>query len=403
MKGCEHVTDCNKAREMISDYIDGILNEEDSTSFEEHISCCEKCHEEYDMIKAVSSELAESTAKLPDGFSRRMHTALVNAQFEASGDKPAKKVFTANFRYARFATVAAAVMVFAVVGKYGVYDVYKNVVNETNNITGEYNEHSETDAAPEIISPEAVPETASVEPKKEINTPDISKKTTAVKKDVPVKAQAQTKELTPENTNEQQNTVYTPVQAETGPQTASTGADDVTSSQDKVFTKSRIADSQQTDTDGMAAEKLSQDSTGELQENSLDDADAQITSSGSGGAAVASAEPEEEAYEEILTDADKTAETTQTTQTAVSKDEELSSSPTVVEINKSGDGSMLVFKKYLYTFLDSSEISENGDVITVTVSADEFTRVIEKISANEYVKSMTMGTNVNGEAVITIK
>ncbi len=130
MKGCEKMINCDKARELANAYIDGELDEESSCAYEEHISCCESCHEEYDMLKRISADLSLTAVPVPDGFARRLHTALVNEQFQK--ENKSKKVFA--FPYYKTASVMAAALVIAVVGKYGIYDTYKNVTNETNQV-----------------------------------------------------------------------------------------------------------------------------------------------------------------------------------------------------------------------------------------------------------------------------
>ena len=62
-----------------------------------------------------------------------------------------------------------------------------------------------------------------------------------------------------------------------------------------------------------------------------------------------------------------------------------------------------MFKKYLNTFLDSSNISETADGITITIPAERYENVMAHINANEYVKSVTGGTPFEGVAVINIK
>lgn len=121
---------CDKAQELANVYIDGELDEESSCAYEEHISCCEACHEEYDMLKRISADLSLTTAPVPDGFARRLHTALVNEQFKK--ENKTKKVFA--FPYHKAASVMAAALVIAVVGKYGIYDTYKNVAEDTNRV-----------------------------------------------------------------------------------------------------------------------------------------------------------------------------------------------------------------------------------------------------------------------------
>ena len=116
--------DCNQARELMNGYIDGVLTEAESLAFEEHISCCENCHEEYDVLHRIATSLAKTSAPLPEGFADRVHCALLEEKL--ASEKKRKSVF----KYYRMASGLAAALVIAVVGKYGVYDVYKKIANE---------------------------------------------------------------------------------------------------------------------------------------------------------------------------------------------------------------------------------------------------------------------------------
>lgn len=64
---------------------------------------------------------------------------------------------------------------------------------------------------------------------------------------------------------------------------------------------------------------------------------------------------------------------------------------------------MIMFKKFLLTILDGSQITDNGSEITVNITADEYESVMQHLRANEYVKSVTEGTPFDGKAVINIK
>jgi len=386
--------DCKHACKIINDYIDGTLTDENSAAFEEHISCCEKCHAEYDMIKTLSADLKKSTSPLPDGFARRMHIALVNEQFEKQEKRSKSKV---PFSYTRFATAAVAAIIVVVGGKYGVYDVYKNVTNESNIIATEYasetgiaekgNEQEIVVETEKTVSPEISVKNTDAEKTSQKNTNTGNEKTseksieetfdgaalyTNETKDVPL--QSEEIALLAEGGENELNGVAPASFARTAEPVNGEVADEVDKAEETVQI-SALSDEENNSDSSVANEKISED---------MVNLPADTSSSDTGS------EGEESEAEK------------QSSGSAMAKDSE-TSSPAVVIIDKSGDGSMLVFKKYLYTFLNTDEITENGDEITITVSSDEYGAVIEKISQNEYVKSITMGTFTDGVAVIVVK
>ena len=77
--------------------------------------------------------------------------------------------------------------------------------------------------------------------------------------------------------------------------------------------------------------------------------------------------------------------------------------PAEVSIHNS-DGSKMMFKKYLLTFIDGNNITDNGEDITITVDEEEYGNVMEHLRTNEYVKSVTEGTpSDDGKLTINIK
>lgn len=338
---------CDKARELANAYIDGALDEECSCAYEEHISCCEACHEEYDMLKRISSDLSLTTVPVPDGFARRMHTALVNEQFKKQNKD--KKIFA--FPYYKAASVMAAALVIAVVGKYGIYDTYKNVTEDTARVALEMSGK----VAEELID---VPEVEPIEEKEVEN-----------KKIEPVYT---TKMAVPETKEPEQ--ISPPVEEEVV--ISDTAEPDIA-----VYTE-EIAPLQEVDvpateeqpplTDSSAMFRMAEPtSTTEVTEESVEDVvptDDFAESSGGGSPKIVA---------ELI--------------------------PAEIIIHNNGDASMMMFKKFLLTILDSSVIADNGSEIVVTVTADEYESVMQHLRANEYVKSVTEGTPFDGKAVINIK
>ncbi len=346
--------DCNKAREFSNAYIDGELDEESACLYEEHISCCEVCHDEYDMLKRISAELPLTAASVPDGFARRVHTALVNEQFKK---EKSRKVFA--FPYYKSASVMAAALVIAVVGKYGIYDTYKNVTGETSRIatemTGKVSEalidvpEIEVSEEKEIknIKPEHIYTTKTVVEQEPV-VEEIQ--VTQTEEDAPIVDIAPVAEtVTPDVP------VYTPEVEQT-----------------EVAEKSVAEEVPTTDNAAMLrmAEPTSSAEVTEVNEEAQTET---VTDElASGGGSDAAFEPKE-----LI--------------------------PAQVIIYNNGDAAMMMFKKFLLTILNSSQITDNNGEITVNINADEYESVMQHIRANEYVKTVTEGTPFDGKAIINIK
>lgn len=77
---------CKQVRELLSDYIDNLIENEDVTAIEAHLAQCESCRKEYEELLHIVNLLSElPEKKLPDTFDERLHEALlaVNAEREA--------------------------------------------------------------------------------------------------------------------------------------------------------------------------------------------------------------------------------------------------------------------------------------------------------------------------------
>jgi len=70
---------CDKAAEMISLYMDNMLDEEKKAEFEEHINSCEDCRASYEDILVIMKACAEiEEEELPEGFRDELHQKLLN-------------------------------------------------------------------------------------------------------------------------------------------------------------------------------------------------------------------------------------------------------------------------------------------------------------------------------------
>lgn len=410
---------CSHAHNLINSYIDGLLNESDCNAFEEHISCCEKCHEQYDILKSMTVNLADTKVPLPRDFAKKMHIALVKHQVTKTEEK--KKVFT--FPYMKFATVATAAIMIAVVGKYGVYDIYKDITNETMKTT--------TESAPVSNSSEGV-YTDSASEKDENNI--VTEKSTEYENNVisaPVKANVQENKIPAEDGNNITTEsslprfvpeVETEVSATSVPSTentvAETQVEQAINEVPYMMTRMAPGDAQMDSAvveNGTDVAEFSSAGGGTPVQVTVEDviAEAENVTEAPAAKDAGSIESASESGADNETVEITTESATDMTDEAVTEEDSATKSfvatdstnptPTIVEIKKSGDGNMLVFKNYLYTFLDSSEIAESDGELTITIGADEYATVINKIAANEYVKSIIVGNTGNGKAVIIIR
>lgn len=339
---------CDAARELANAYIDGELDEESSCAYEEHISCCDACHEEYDMLKRISADVSLTAVPVPDGFARRLHTALVNEQFQKE-NKP-KKVFA--FPYYKTASVMAAALVIAVVGKYGIYDTYKNVTTETNQVALEMSEKID-DALIDVPKTEPIAENM-VENKKQ-------------------KPVYTTKTITPENTVPEP--ISKPIETDEVDVVNDAMQTQVAAYTEEITPSANIVEEQTPPTDMSPMVRMAEPTA--LAETTEETADAETVSENevSGGGASAANE--------------------------VSEATELI--PAEIVIYNNGDAAMMMFKKFLLTILNSNQITDNGNGITINITADEYESVMQHIRLNEYVKSVTEGTPFDGKAVINIR
>lgn len=321
--------DCKKAQSLANGYIDDALTDAECSAYEEHISCCENCHEEYYMLKRMVGDMNKMPVSLPQDFSRKLHTALVSEQLKEN-----KKERKFTFPYYRTASVVMAAFVIAIIGKFGIYDVYHKVSLDNQ------------DMVKEIVSTE-----------KEVKT-------------------GTDKELTQKEVEKTDSIVY--VQKAPAPDEAEVKVPEAVEAEAVQITEETVAPVNE------VPEVIQQEAAEEIvsDENNAKSRTIENHPESASAGGGASAENLNADMEVIPSAAEPV--------------------PAYVEIYGSGDGSMIMVKKYLLTFLDSGCITEQDGKITVTVKAEEYHSVISRLKGNEYVKSVTDGVASDGEVQIII-
>ena len=138
---------CNKIRDLLSLYIDQMLDEDQVKEVDEHLSTCDSCRKELDEMKEILGLLNQAEmVPVPEAFNFRLKKALKEEKQNMidSGilEKPSKK----NQRLRMITSIAA---VFAVgVISFGLYhDVLNLLPDKLNGV--EQAEIQETEAMPE--------------------------------------------------------------------------------------------------------------------------------------------------------------------------------------------------------------------------------------------------------------
>ncbi|KPU42257.1 anti-sigma-W factor RsiW [Oxobacter pfennigii] len=96
--------ECSKAMDLMSEYVDGILEDNDAQEFQEHLKTCENCRDEYNMLKSIVDDCHQLIdIDLPDDFHQKLHDRL-----EAEAGRSKKRIFKKHY------SVAAAAIILAV-------------------------------------------------------------------------------------------------------------------------------------------------------------------------------------------------------------------------------------------------------------------------------------------------
>jgi chaperonin cofactor prefoldin len=100
---------CKECRQKISLYLDNELTDEEKTRFENHISECEDCRNEFEKIKSLVKELNSiPMEELPEGYCKKLHMKLKDA-------RPEEKKTKRRFGIRKMSAIAAALIIVLVV------------------------------------------------------------------------------------------------------------------------------------------------------------------------------------------------------------------------------------------------------------------------------------------------
>lgn len=93
---------CEKYRELISLYIDKLLNKEEVEELEKHFSHCPECKKEYEELKSIRKLLSETEdVSLPSGFKKELHDKLLRVSQEDNDENMKEMSFKDNIKKVR--------------------------------------------------------------------------------------------------------------------------------------------------------------------------------------------------------------------------------------------------------------------------------------------------------------
>lgn len=104
--------DCRVAQELISSYIDDMLDREEARQLEAHIGSCSECRQRFEQMKDVVQMVGTlEEEELPDGFSDRLRSRLEAEQVS----KMVYKKHSGFSKWVKWVGIAAAVAVIVLV------------------------------------------------------------------------------------------------------------------------------------------------------------------------------------------------------------------------------------------------------------------------------------------------
>lgn len=98
--------DCKKAKNLMSAYVDGMLESAEKSAFEAHIHTCKDCERELDLLKSTLNLLADAKYSAPENFTYEVREKLKSAVPEK------RRTFA---RFGKFSACAAAFVILAAV------------------------------------------------------------------------------------------------------------------------------------------------------------------------------------------------------------------------------------------------------------------------------------------------
>lgn len=98
--------DCKKAKNLMSAYVDGMLESAEKSAFEAHIHTCKGCERELELLKSTLNLLADAKYSAPENFTYEVREKLKSAVPEK------RRTFA---RFGKFSACAAAFVILAAV------------------------------------------------------------------------------------------------------------------------------------------------------------------------------------------------------------------------------------------------------------------------------------------------
>ncbi|UKI36211.1 MAG: zf-HC2 domain-containing protein [Clostridiales bacterium] len=68
--------DCKKAKNLMSAYVDGMLESAEKSAFEAHIHTCKDCERELELLKSTLNLLADAKYSAPENFTYEVREKL---------------------------------------------------------------------------------------------------------------------------------------------------------------------------------------------------------------------------------------------------------------------------------------------------------------------------------------
>lgn len=98
--------DCKKAKNLMSAYVDGMLESAEKSAFEAHIHTCKDCERELELLKSTLNLLTDAKYSAPENFTYEVREKLKSAVPEK------RRTFA---RFGKFSACAAAFVILAAV------------------------------------------------------------------------------------------------------------------------------------------------------------------------------------------------------------------------------------------------------------------------------------------------
>lgn len=151
---------CNEISDILSLYIDNELSKDEKDKIENHLLSCKDCQKELEEYKKVISAVQNlPEVEPPEGYCSRLHEKLLYAR--QSNEKPPKIVSHSRFRWMKYASIAAALVLVLLVGSMNNFGLYNLGMKKSESSYDYSNMETTADnESGELRSPRAVPEEA---------------------------------------------------------------------------------------------------------------------------------------------------------------------------------------------------------------------------------------------------